>query len=129
MPLNLETLTLSRTIKDEYLFRFVAANKTIELLSNLRFLVFVVGENGDVEFGQGWTHGGGLKSLGKSEFEVGLKYRVSDGDRLVLTVYSVTGKFGEIAVAPEKVVSELSSKGLIRSRGDIKSHLNKANSK
>lgn len=128
IPLNLETLTLYGTIGDEYQFRFVAANTTIELLSNLKFLVFVVGENGDVKFDQGWTHRGGLKSLAKSEFEVRLKYRVSNGDRLVLTVYSVAGKSGENAVAPEKVVSELSSKGLIRSRGNIKSHLNKANS-
>lgn len=128
VPLSLEGLALFRTIEDEYMFRFSAANTTVGSLSNLRFLALIVGENGNIKSGQGWTSTGGLKSLGKSEFEVGLKYRVSNGDRLVLTVYSVKGPTGEIAVPLEQVTSELSSKGLIKAAKVSNPHQSKARS-
>lgn len=114
LPVAFEQSSLVRTIRLDLVLRFTAWNSKSERLSDLQFLVLIVGQNGDVKAGHGWRAGKGINGLSYSEMEVEIKFPVADTDRLVLTTYEAVGESQTFSVSATKVVSELTAKGLLK---------------
>ncbi len=116
LPIRINNPELYFTPEGTHLLRFVATNTSIKSLSDIQFLVMVVGPNGNVRSGYAWKTTAGLRALGTSNIEYSVRFNAERGDRLVLTTYEATGKTETFKVDPKRLVTDLASVGLIKAR-------------